>query len=249
MPTEISVMSLITSKINKLQVSVITPTYNRTGHIRNAIAAYRAQTFPKDLMEWIILDDGDEPVEAILMDEAWDIPNIRYIREYSRLPLGAKRNRLNQESKAPIIVSWDDDDYYVPDRIEYIVRLFKENPRIDLVGSSKMYFYFKDDQSIWSLGPFGQFHSTNGPLAYRARYAQLHSYNANATRTEEPQFLENFTKPLIQMDPLKAILVICHETNTVNKNDIRRTGNPAAKKTTLTIADFIKDPDMIYRFC
>lgn len=231
----------------KLQVSVITPTYNRTEHIRNAIAAYRAQTFPKDQMEWIILDDGDEPVEAILMDEAWDIPNIRYIREYCRLPLGAKRNRLNKEAKAPIIVAWDDDDYYVPERIEYIVDLFKENPHVDLAGSSKMYFYFKDDQSIWSLGPFALFHSTNGPLAYRARYTQLHSYDEGANKTEEPHFLENFTEPLIQMDPMKAILVMCHEANTVNKNDIRRT-NPGAKPTSFTLEDFIKDPEMQKRF-
>ncbi len=231
----------------KLQVSVITPTYNRTTHIRNAIAAYRAQTFPKEQMEWIILDDGDEPVEAILMDEAWDLPNIRYIREYKRLPLGEKRNRLNKAARAPIIVAWDDDDYYIPERIEYIVGLFKTNPQVDLVGSSQMYFYFKDDRSIWSLGPFGPNHSTNGPLAYRASYAKTHAYNAKALKTEEPYFLNNFTVPLIQMDPMKAILVICHEANTVNKNDLRLT-NAAAKKTNLTLSDFIKDEEMQKRF-
>jgi glycosyltransferase involved in cell wall biosynthesis len=231
----------------KLQVSVITPTYNRTEHIRNAIAAYKAQTFPKDQMEWIILDDGDEPVEAILMDEAWDLPNIRYIREYRQLPLGEKRNRLNKEARAPIIVAWDDDDYYVPERIEYIVSLFKANPKVEVVGSSLMYFYFKDDQSIWSLGPFGPFHSTNGPLAYRATYAKTHAYEAKALKTEEPYFLNNFTEPLIQMDPMKAILVICHEANTVNKNDMRRT-NAAARKTNLNLSDFIKDEEMQIRF-
>jgi glycosyltransferase involved in cell wall biosynthesis len=231
----------------KLQVSVITPTYNRTEHIRNAIAVYRAQTFPKDQMEWIILDDGDEPVEAIIMDEAYDLPNIRYIREYRKLPLGEKRNRLNKEAKAPIIVAWDDDDYYIPERIEYIVSLFKANPQIEVAGSSLMYFYFKDDHSIWSLGPFGPNHSTNGPLAYRATYAKTHAYDAKALKTEEPHFLKNFTEPLIQMDPMKAILVICHEANTVNKNDLRLT-NAAAKKTNLSLSDFIKDKEMQIRF-
>ncbi len=240
-------MSAKTAQL-QLQVSVITPTYNRPEHIRNAISVYRAQTFPKEQMEWIFLDDGDESVEAIIMDEAWDLPNIRYIRSYDRLPLGTKRNLLNAEARAPIIVNWDDDDYYVPERITYIVSLFKAHPYTNLVGSSKMYFYFKDDESIWSLGPFGPNHSTNGPLAYRSIYLRDHSYEADATRTEEPYFMRDFTEPLIQMDPIKAILVICHEENTVNKNTIRQAGNPFSARTGLKLADFIKDPEMAARF-
>ncbi len=221
-----------------LEVSVITPTFNRISHIRNAIKYYRRQTFPHSAMEWIILDDGTESVEAIIMDETFDLPNIRYIRSYKKETIGAKRNRLNQEARAPLIVAWDDDDYYHPDRIQHIVTSFKCNPTLNVAGSSLMYFYFADDNSIWKLGPFGPNHSTNGPLAYRASYVKTHKYDETVKNTEEPSFLNNFTEPMIQLDPMKAILVMVHDTNTVNKDTIR-TGNPSASKTTLSLKDFM----------
>ena len=233
---------------NQLQVSVITPTYNRVDFIRRSIEVYRQQTFPKEQMEWIILDDGTEPVEAVLLDEASDIPNIRYERLYEKHTIGSKRNILNALAKAPIIVSWDDDDYYCPERIQMIVSTFKKNPSIQLVGSSQMYFYFSDDSSIWSLGPFGQYHSTNGPLAYRASYSKTHKYDESVIRTEEPSFLSNFTEPLVQLDSLKAILVMVHEVNTAAKDQIRDPKNMAAKKTNMKLEDFVIDDTLRERF-
>jgi GT2 family glycosyltransferase len=232
----------------QLQVSVITPTYNRVDFIRRSIEVYRQQTFPKELMEWIILDDGTEPVEAILLDEAEDIPNIRYERLYEKHTIGSKRNILNQLASAPIIISWDDDDYYCPDRIQMIVNTFKRNPNVELVGSSQMYFYFNDDKTVWSLGPFGPNHSTNGPLAYRASYPKTHSYNENVIKTEEPSFLSNFTEKMIQLDPMKAILVMVHVKNTSEKDIIRDPKNLAAKKTNLRLEDFIYDATLRERF-
>ncbi len=222
-----------------LHVSVITPTYNRISHIRNAIRYYRNQTFPHEQMEWIILDDGTDVAEAIIMDEAFDLPNIRYIRSYEKQTIGKKRNRLNSEARAPIIVSWDDDDFYPPERISHIVTQFSQNPTLNVAGSSLMYFYFNDDNSIWKLGPFGPNHSTNGPLAYRKSYANRNKYNEIVKSAEEASFLNNFTEPMIQLDPRKSILVMVHDTNTVAKYSIRN-GNPSAEKTTLSIKDWIK---------
>ncbi len=241
-------MSSSLSSSTQLQVSVITPTYNRVDFIRRSIEVYRQQTFPKDLMEWIILDDGTEPVEAVLLDEASDIPNIRYVRLYEKHTIGAKRNLLNKLAYAPIIVSWDDDDYYCPERIQMIVNSFKRNPTIELAGSSQMYFYFNDDNSIWSLGPFGQYHSTNGPLAYKASYSKKHLYDEYVLKTEEPSFLSNFTEKMIQLDPMKAILVMVHGLNTSEKDVIRDPKNQAAKKTNLKLEDFIHDAMLRERF-
>jgi hypothetical protein len=189
-------------------------------------------------MEWIILDDGTESAEAIILDGTFDLPNIRYIRSYTKETIGKKRNRLNMEARGQIIISWDDDDFYPSDRITHIVSQFKMNPTLNVAGSSLMYFYFEDDNSIWSLGPFGPNHSTNGPLAYRRSYAIKHRYDEDVKQTEEPSFLNNFTEPMIQLDPRKSILVMVHNTNTVAKDTIR-TGNQFANKTSLSLKDWI----------
>ena len=50
-------------------VSVITPTYNRRRFLPYLIQCYLQQTYPKERMEWIILDDGEDCVKDVF-DEA-----------------------------------------------------------------------------------------------------------------------------------------------------------------------------------
>ena len=41
-------------------VSLVTPTYNRRRFIPSLIRIIELQTYPRDRMEWILLDDGQE---------------------------------------------------------------------------------------------------------------------------------------------------------------------------------------------
>ena len=43
-------------------VSVITPTYNRRFFIPTLIKCFLSQTYPQRLMEWIIMDDGEDKI-------------------------------------------------------------------------------------------------------------------------------------------------------------------------------------------
>ena len=222
-----------------MEVSVVTPTYNRRQFIPALIKIYANQTFPKEKMEWIIIDDGIDKVGDLF--QAANIPNIRYIALEDKLRIGAKRNRLNEEARAPIIIAMDDDDYYPPDRIQTVVDTFLLNPRIDLIGSSKMYLYFVDNKKIYSTGPFAKNHATNGTMSWRKSYSDKHKYSEYVTKGEEQSFLDNYINPMIQLDPLKAILVMCHTDNTVDKSKMN------LKETNYLLSDFVKDTD-IYRF-
>jgi hypothetical protein len=46
---------------------------------------------------------------------------------------------------------------------------------------------------------------------------------------------------MIQLDPLKCILVMCHSDNTFDKNTIRNGSNPLLKETDMKIRNIIKD--------
>jgi glycosyltransferase involved in cell wall biosynthesis len=59
-------------------VSVLTPTYNRRRFIPSLIECYKAQEYPKDRMEWIILDDGTDCVRDIFEEASKTIPNLRF---------------------------------------------------------------------------------------------------------------------------------------------------------------------------
>ena len=202
-------------------ISVVTPTYNRRMFIPTLIDIYKAQTFPKENMEWIIIDDGRDKVEDLFIEASTTIPNIRYIRINEKMRLGEKRNRLNKEAKGSIIIAMDDDDYYPPNRVSSVVEAFTNNPTIDVAGSSEMNLYYIDTNKIYTVGPYHKNHATNGTMAWRKSYSDKHFYDEYVTKAEETKFLDNYNIPMIQLNPLDTILVICHTDNTVDKNDLR----------------------------
>ena len=237
-----------------IEVSVVTPTYNRRKFIPILIEIYRNQTYPKEKMEWIIIDDGKDCVEDLFKEASKTIPNIRYIYLDEKVRIGAKRNLLNKEARGSIIVAMDDDDYYPPDRVSTVVDAFKKYPRVDLAGSSEMNMYYLDDNKIYTLGPFYPNHATNGTMAWRKRYSDMHAYDEFVTFAEEVSFLENYKNQMIQLDPKKTILVICHKDNTVDKHELReghlsdpRIMKQKMRESKYQLNDFIKEP-MILNF-
>lgn len=222
-------------------VSVVTPTYNRRRFIPYLIRCYEQQTYRKDRMEWIILDDGQGKVEDLFDEAAKRLPNIRYIALDEKETVPAKRNRLNKEAKGQIIVAMDDDDYYPPERVNHVVTKFRANPKIEVAGASEIYMYYSDIQTIYKLGPYSPTHATNGTMAWRSSYAKKHMYDETVTHSEERSFLDDYKHPMIQLDPFKTMLVMSHTENTFGKKILRETENPFVKKTTMKIKDFIKD--------
>jgi glycosyltransferase involved in cell wall biosynthesis len=226
-------------------VSVITPTYNRRRFIPALIEMYKFQTYPKDRMEWIILDDGTDAVEDLFKGDAVaGIPNIRYIRHAEKQTIGAKRNRLNAEARGSIIVAMDDDDYYVPERVATAVTAFKRYPVVQLAGASEIYMYYTDIQTIYKLGPYNANHATNGTMAWRAAYAATHRYDETVTHSEEKSFLDDYKHPMVQLDPFKVMLVISHSENTFDKKRMREVESAVMKKTAMKLNQFIKQKDL-----
>ena len=222
-------------------VSVITPTYNRRRFIPYLIQMYTAQTYKKEHMEWIILDDGQDKVKDLFDEAAKTLPNIRYYSLDDKETIGTKRNKLNDLSKGEIIIAMDDDDYYPPERVAHVVSKFNAQPKINLAGSSEIYMYYSDIQTIYKLGPYNPNHATNGTMAWRKSYADSHRYDDYVTHAEEKSFLDEYKNPMIQLDPLKVMLVMSHSENTFDKKKLRENESPFVKKTPLKIKDFIKD--------
>jgi len=224
-------------------VSVITPTFNRRRFIPYLIQCYKSQTYAKDNMEWIIYDDGTDPVGDLFKN--LQLPNIRYIYEEDKHNIGVKRNRLNKETKGDIIVAMDDDDFYFPERVSHVVNMLRSRPGIELAGSSEIYMYYSDIKTIYKLGPYNINHATNGTMAWLKSYANTHTYDESVTHAEEKSFLDNYKNPMIQLNPMKVMLVLSHSENTFDKKKLRdqaeTSANPFIKKTNMKIKDFIKE--------
>jgi glycosyltransferase involved in cell wall biosynthesis len=222
-------------------VSIVTPTYNRRRFIPFLIKMVQQQTYPRDRIEWIIYDDGQEPIGDLIDAARADLPKTKYIFNEDKLTLGEKRNKLNEEAQGDIIVAMDDDDFYFPERISAAVNALQKNPTVDLAGSSKIFMYFTDTKEVYEIGPYFKNHATNGTMAWRKRYAMSRRYDETVAFAEEKSFLENYKNTLIQLDPMKVMLVMSHTDNTFDKTQLRYKENPLFKKTSLKLKDFIVD--------
>jgi len=220
-------------------VSVCTPTYNRRPFIPTMLTCFANQTYPKDRIEWVIVDDGTDKVRDLI--EASGFKQIKYFALPDKLPLGAKRNFMHSHCTGSIIVYMDDDDYYPPDRISHAVDTLQENRGAMCAGSSEIYIYFKHLKRLKQFGPYGPNHATAGTFAFRAELLKTSRYEETAAVAEERAFLKDYTVPFAQLDPMKTILVFSHEHNTFDKRKLLSNPHPDfIKDTPKTVNDFIK---------
>ena len=231
--------SALPPKASQPPVSILTPTYNRRKFIPALIDCIKSQAYPLERMEWVILDDGTDCVED-LIEPMKKIMEVTYLRSDHKLNVSEKRNLLHKAARGKILVTMDDDDYYPPERVSHAVFQLL-GKKYELAGSTRCFLYFADDKSIWEVGPYNENHGTFGTMAYTKGYAMAHKCDESKTFAEEVEFTKRYTEPLCQLDPMKVMLVICHEGNTFNKSKMRDGTNPMMKKTTLKIKSFIRD--------
>ena len=213
-------------------ISLCTPTHNRRLFIDTMIKCIMNQTY-KGPIEWIIVDDGEDKIDDLVKD----IPFVRYYA-VEKMSIGAKRNLIHKYTKGDILIYIDDDDYYPPQRIEHVLESLDYS---FICGSSIMYIYFSDVDKIYKFGPYGPNHATAATFGFKRELLNQTAYKDDKNG-EEKFFLKKWTIPLKQLDPKKTILVIAHEKNTVNKNQLL---NKNVEETDYRLEDFIDDPQII----
>jgi hypothetical protein len=89
-------------------ISVITITRDRRPFIPLVKYGLIAQTYPADKIEWVVVDDGDDPIKDLISD----VPNVVYVLSDTKLTIGEKRNLAVSRASHDILVTMDDDDVY-----------------------------------------------------------------------------------------------------------------------------------------
>ena len=101
-------------------VSIITPTYNRKKIFPLAIYNYNTLNYPRDKLEWIIIDDSEKErgVEDQLPPENMrEKYNIRYVSLEEKKTIAEKRHMGVQMATNEFVLLMDDDDYFYPDML------------------------------------------------------------------------------------------------------------------------------------
>ena len=226
-------------------VSICTPTFNRRPFIPYIIKCIENQLYPKDKIEWIIIDDGTDKIEDLVQH----LPYVKYFKFDTKLTLGKKRNISHEKAIGDIIVYMDDDDYYPPERISHAVQQLQENPNILCAGSSEMYIYFKHIHKMYKFGPYTPNHATAATFAFKKELLLQTSYDESSCIAEEKHFLKNYTIPMVQLDSMKTILVFSHDHNSFDKKQLLiGVPNKVVVESERIPSDFIKNADDILTY-
>lgn len=192
-------------------VSVLCITYNRQFLIPFIIHQFKNQEYDGKL-ELIIYDDSNMKIFFENEDN-----RITYIYSDRKETIGFKRNYLNSIAKGDIIIWFDDDDFYIKDRIAKSVDIFEKNPNVEIIGAKSMVLF--DLQTKLSVCiPVHNLNSTqNNILAYRRSYLNEHCYDEHDETYEESFFTKKFTSKCYQFRGIDLVIHIVHSRNTVSK--------------------------------
>ena len=128
----------------KTVASCIMLTRNRRGFAALARELFEAQDYAHK--ELLIVDNGEIPVA----DLAEGNPTVRYIRPSHRLSLGELRSLAAREASGDIIIHWDDDDWYSPERLRYQITPIL-NGEADVTGLQNRYVLDLSTGAFWTM--------------------------------------------------------------------------------------------------
>jgi len=201
------------------RVSIITPTYKRRKLFSMAIRNFENFNYPKDKIEWIIVDDSpvNEEVDESVRDLLPRDKRIKYIHMESGtepMTVAMKRNIAVSNSSNQYIVHMDDDDYYPPESILARVKLLLkyQNEGIECVGSTLIgtYNIIDDRSSMSSDGPISL---SEASMAYTKKFWEDRPFDEFCKRGEHKYFTEQRLQKIIDMPYSFILIAINHKTN------------------------------------
>lgn len=104
-----------------LSVSVVIPAYNAHASIGRCLAALRLQTYPHELVEVVIADDGSEPPMTV-PDEAGDLRVAVHRQEHLGFGAGRARNLGARHARGDVLLFLDADMLLEPRTLEAHMR-------------------------------------------------------------------------------------------------------------------------------
>jgi glycosyltransferase involved in cell wall biosynthesis len=106
----------------KIPVSVYIPTRNRSDFLQRAITSALKQTWQN--IEIIVVDDASDDQTQDILGKLGDVHPIRIIRNDRPKGAAACRNIAIEHATSDFVAGLDDDDVWLPERIEFLMNAF-----------------------------------------------------------------------------------------------------------------------------
>jgi len=212
---------------NLPNITILTVTYNRLKFFKSGLPFYNFNhiDYPKDKIEWIIIDDSDNKnLEKLLPSDL----NIKYLyikrKKSNPLTISFKRNVGVKYSSTNYIVHMDDDDYYPKFSVKNRILTLLNNPTKKCTGSSiiPVYDIYKKMSYIATDGRNLLF---EGTLAYKKVFWIERRFTNSEHIFEGKPFIIGREKDIIELPGIKILFGFVHNYNTRIKSDTKNKTN------------------------
>ena len=199
-------------------VTIVTPTYNRHDIFDLAIRNYLNFDYPREKLNWIILDDSpDDSLKLSLPEDK----SIRYIHLDKKETIGKKRNILADKCNSKIICHMDDDDYYYPDSVKIrVISLMSYKKGVCGCIEYNCYNLVDDSQFI-ARGNEDDYNIGEAALCYLKDYWKFNKFNDSDTHEESIYFLKDGKRDYIDIPCIWTLLSITHGKNVSGRRNIQ----------------------------
>lgn len=203
---------------NNHLVSIIIPTYKNRGHLKRSIDSALSQTYNN--IELIVVDDNEpgtpyrQSTEQVL--EQYDCNDkVKYIKHEHNKNGSAARNTGWRSSRGQYVAFLDDDDYFLPQKIERELQYLIEHPEFDAA-----YTYEESEKKgVMQITPFEgdvskqilmlQSHIQTSTIMFR-RYAleRINGFDESFRRHQDLEVLLRFFQEGMKIGCLRESLTV-----------------------------------------
>jgi hypothetical protein len=203
-------------------ISIITPTYNRRKFIDLAFHNILLSEYPKDKIEWIIVDDSDDPAESVSDKVAQfakraPVAQVVYVPLPKKHSIGYKRNVGIERASHDVIVFMDDDDHYPETSFRRRVAWLTKHPwKPQAVACSTIACYdlVKGVSAVntppWDLGPAKRI--SEATLTFYKSFWEQKKF-PHTSMAEGEEFLSGRESALLDIPPQQILVAFSHQGN------------------------------------
>jgi hypothetical protein len=208
-------------------ITVVTLLYNRRRFFELACHNMLLSDYPKDKIEWIVVEDSDDPAEdasdrVVQVQQKSDPLKLVYVPLKKKMSISEKRNLGVSRASNDIVLMMDDDDHYPETsfrrRVAWLT-LHPWKPQATVCTTIACYDLVKAISAV-NVPPFDL------PLSQRISEATLTFYKAWWAQRQFEQdvqvgegelFLRDREHEVLEMPPQQIIVAFSHGKNTSSR--------------------------------
>jgi len=195
-------------------ISIITVTKDRRKFMALSVYCYLLQSYPEDKLEWVIVDDGKDSIEDVLIG----IPNVTYVRCEKEMSISAKRNLGVEKSMYDVLVNMDDDDVYPENSVLHRVAMMLKDPAKECAFCTTIPCYdITKYSSFMNVPPMTLPMServSEATMIFTRKFWEANKFDETVTVAEGHAFIRGREQMCRELSPQDVIVSLVHPKNT-----------------------------------